>query len=329
MLCLTRFWPPPSRLSEAGAGQFAFAMARSFDIGLTPRAGNSAMWLYLSEHPATPGRASVAGRVLLSGKPEAICDTLSDSELKAPVHALTGSRSVVGVPLLRDDLVEGALMVGRTEAGPFDSRHIELLQTFADQAVIAIENARLFDDVQAKTRDLGEALQQQTATADLLKVISRSAFDLQPVLDALISSAVQLSGALNGAIVLREGKGYRYRATSGIESDFAQFLARAPSYRWPRFYGGARHPFGPSRAHSGRPGGHGVRGPHSYAQQNALPPRRAVAAQRQGRGRARARADRAGRIHPSPGRAYPHLRGPSRHRHRKRSTVRRGAGKDA
>jgi two-component system, NtrC family, sensor kinase len=189
---------------------------------------DSAMWRYLSEHPATPGRASVAGRVLLSGKPDTICDTLSDSELKAPVHALTGSCSVVGVPLLRDDLVEGALVVGRAEAGLFDSRHIELLQTFADQAVIAIENARLFDEVQARTRDLEEALQQQTATADVLKVISRSAFDLQPVLDTLVSSAVQLSGALNGAIVLREGEGYRYRATSGIESDFAQFLAEHP-----------------------------------------------------------------------------------------------------
>ena len=173
------------------------------------------MWRYLSEHPATPGRASVAGRVLLSGKPETICDTLSDSELKAPVHALTGSRSVVGVPLLRDDRVEGALMVGRTEAGPFNSRHIELLQTFADQAVIAIENARLFDEVQARTRDLSDALQQQTATADVLKVISRSAFDLQSVLDTLILSAVELSGAFSGAICVRDGDAFRYRGGAG------------------------------------------------------------------------------------------------------------------
>jgi len=122
---------------------------------------DSAMWRYLSEHPPTPGRASVAGRILLSGRPEIISDSLLDNDLIVPVHALAGSRSVAGVPLLRDDKVEGALMVGRAEAGTFDSRQIELLQTFADQAVIAIENVRLFDEVQARTRDLAEALQQQ------------------------------------------------------------------------------------------------------------------------------------------------------------------------
>ena len=134
-------------------GTICFAMARSFDIGPTPRAGTRRRGVSLRA-PATPGRASVAGRVLLSGKPETICDTLSDSELKAPVHALTGSRSVVGVPLLRDDRVEGALMRRRAPRQAIHHRQIELLQTFADQAVIAIENVRLFDEVQARTRDL-------------------------------------------------------------------------------------------------------------------------------------------------------------------------------
>jgi two-component system, NtrC family, sensor kinase len=189
---------------------------------------DSAMWRYLSEHPATPGRASVAGRVLLSGKPDTICDTLSDSELKAPVHALTGSRSVAGVPLLRDDLVEGALMVGRAEAGPFDSRHIELLQTFADQAVIAIENARLFDEVQARTRDLSDALQQQTATADVLKVISRSAFDLQAVLGALVRSVLDLCDASGGNIHLRDGETFRLEMQLGWPAEFAQYMRDHP-----------------------------------------------------------------------------------------------------
>jgi GAF domain-containing protein/anti-sigma regulatory factor (Ser/Thr protein kinase) len=189
---------------------------------------DSAMWRYLSEHPATPGRASVAGRVLLSGKPETISDTLSDSELKAPVHALTGSRSVVGVPLLRDDRVEGALMVGRAEAGLFDSRHIELLQTFADQAVIAIENARLFDEVQARTRDLEEALQQQSATADVLKVISRSAFDLKAVLGTLVQSVLDLCNASGGNIHLRDGDTFRLEMQLGWPAEFAQYMHDHP-----------------------------------------------------------------------------------------------------
>jgi two-component system, NtrC family, sensor kinase len=188
----------------------------------------SAMWGYLSSHPARPGRASVAGRVLLSGKPEIIADTLLDGDFKVPVQSLAGSRSVAGVPLLRDDKVEGALMVGRAEAGPFDSQEIELLQTFADQAVIAIENARLFEQVQARTRDLEEALAQQTATANVLKVISRSAFDLQAVLMTLAESARELCGASFVTLFMRDGDEMRLRAESGCTPGIVDFLHAHP-----------------------------------------------------------------------------------------------------
>ena len=119
-------------------------------------------------------------------------------------------------------------MVGRAEAGPFASRQIELLQTFADQAVIAIENVRLFDEVQARTRDLAEALQQQTATADVLKVISRSAFDLQAVLTTLAESARELCGASFVTLFMRDRDEMRLRAELGCTPEIVAFLHAHP-----------------------------------------------------------------------------------------------------
>ena len=123
---------------------------------------------WLREHPATVGRGSIVGRVALSGEVEQIPDVREDKEHLVPADDY---RSLIGVPLQRDGETAGVLVVVREAGGLFTQRQVELLQTFADQAVIAIENVRLFEEVQARTRDLSEALQQQTATADVLKVI--------------------------------------------------------------------------------------------------------------------------------------------------------------
>jgi len=159
-------------------------------------------------------RRTVSGRVMVSGHAEHVPDILADPEYDTAMLRFSNTRALMGVPLLRDGQVDGVFFLGRPDPGAFSARQAELVQTFADQAIIAIENVRLFEEVQARTRDLGEALEQQTATADVLKAISRSAFDLQPVLQTLIESAIRLCGAHMGAITLREGDSLHYMAGS-------------------------------------------------------------------------------------------------------------------
>jgi len=139
-----------------------------------------------------------------------------------------GFRGMLFTPLINNGLIIGMIGITRKDAGAFAAHHVQLLQTFADQAVIAIENIRLFDEVAARTRDLSESLQQQTATAEVLKVISRSTFDLQTVLETLITSAVELSGANRGAIFLREGDVFPLKAASHATPEFLQYWAANP-----------------------------------------------------------------------------------------------------
>jgi GAF domain-containing protein len=134
-----------------------------------------------------------------------------------------GTRTYLAIPLRKDDVFLGAFTIYRTEIRPFTDRQIALLQGFAAQAVIAIENARLLNEVQAKTQDLSESLQQQTATAEVLKVISRSAFDLQTVLDTLVESAVRLSGAPFGTIFQRRGDLYHLTAQFGYTPEMLEY----------------------------------------------------------------------------------------------------------
>jgi GAF domain-containing protein len=143
-----------------------------------------------------PGRGGVVGRVLLERKSVQIPDVLADPEYAfGDLARIGGFRTILGVPLLRERMPIGLLLMQRAAVRPFTQKQTELVETFADQAVIAIENVRLFDEVQARTRELSESLQQQTATADVLKVISRSTFDLKSVLQTLVESAGRLCEA--------------------------------------------------------------------------------------------------------------------------------------
>src|SRR5258705_4981446 len=139
-----------------------------------------------------------------------------------------GFRSMLLVPLMSNGAPIGRISVTRLEPGSFADHHIQLLQTFADQAVIAIENVRLFDEVQARTEDLRESLQQQTATADVLKVISRSAFDLDSVLNTLIQSGAKLCEAPHGVIWLRRGDRLHLAAHAGYNQDWVETAKNNP-----------------------------------------------------------------------------------------------------
>src|SRR3954454_20517380 len=122
----------------------------------------------------------------------------------------------------------GVLFLCRTRVAPSAQKHIELETRFADQAVIAIENARLFDEVQARTRELTESLQRQTATADVLKVISRSTFDLQLVLGTLVQSAARLCDADRATIWQGDGELYRLAANFGFSEEFERYARENP-----------------------------------------------------------------------------------------------------
>ena len=142
------------------------------------------------DYPMAPSRGSAAGRAILAGTVVYVPDVLEDADYRLQRQAqAVGFRSVLSVPMIRDGNPIGTINVTGAEPAMFTERQMAMLHTFADQAVIAIENTRLFNELQTRNQDLTEALEQQTATSEILRVISQSQRDVQPVFQAIVENA--------------------------------------------------------------------------------------------------------------------------------------------
>ena len=217
-----------ARLCEADMAQ----ILRPRDAGYYVAASYGFSPEYIESHKTltfAQGRGSVTGRVLLERKPVQIPDVLADPEYSnLEPQRLGGYRTHLGVPLLRDGSPIGVLLVSRRTVQPFDSKQIELVTTFADQAVIAIENTRLFEDVQARTRELSESLEQQTATSEVLRVISSSPGDLKPVFEAMLTSAMRICAANFGHLLLYDGERYHAAYLHNLPTAYREIWERGP-----------------------------------------------------------------------------------------------------
>jgi GAF domain-containing protein len=184
---------------------------------------------YVREHPIRPGRGTLVARTALAVVPVQIPDRLADSEYTYHEGGnLGGYRTMLGVPLVRDGSCIGVIALTRSKVRPFTDKQIELVKNFAAQAVIAIENTRLLNELRQRTDDLSESLEQQTATSEVLKVISSSAGTLEPVFNAMLENATRICEAKFGNLWLREGEdGFRSVAVNG-ESFYAEWSRQEP-----------------------------------------------------------------------------------------------------
>jgi GAF domain-containing protein len=202
-----------------------YPIAATFGLSSQQRA-------HFESYPTTPDRGSLFGRTILEGRTIHLPDVMADPEYKRPdLQKVVSIRASLGVPLMREGTIVGVFTLQRKEPRPFTEKQIELVNTFADQAVIAIENVRLFGELQKRTDDLSESLEQQTATSEVLKVISSSPGELEPVFHAMLANAVRICGAKFGTLYRCEGDAFFLAASHNAPTEFIEARRRNPLIR--------------------------------------------------------------------------------------------------
>src|SRR6516225_6453384 len=202
-------------------GKLVHYRAQSFSASY---ADPTSIAAYDAGWPRVPDRGSLSCRAILDGTIVHIRDMDAEPGVSADIRAV-GNKSQVSIPLMRDGRAIGAIATASQRVDGISDTQVELLKTFAEQAVIAIQSAETWRELQARTRDLEESLEYQTATSDVLKIIARSTGDVQPVLDTVTETAVRLCGADNGSIRIREGEVYRHVSMSPSAAE-PEFLAQ-------------------------------------------------------------------------------------------------------
>ena len=204
---------------------------------------------FIRDNPQRPSPEGPLRRAAFERQVVHVVDLMADPSFKPQtLHLTEQARTVLAVPLLRENKLIGVVGIWRREVTPFTDAQIALVKTFADQAVIAIENVRLFTELQASNRELSEALEQQTATSEILRVISRSPTDIQPVLDAVAANATRVCGATDAIIMRVEGA--RHSSRRAFRADSAGAPGSPAHHGWQR--GWPRHPRVPRDSHSRR-----------------------------------------------------------------------------